>query len=222
MIRTDGFEVEDAPACLPRTCKKRTGTARRLQAVANSVSERRDHNNFFAKNSKTALTALHRRCILCIAGTPKALEEKKWPQVLGEGLLMAPRKKEVKIGVQVGQGPPPGYKWNVDILDRAFEQAIGFLDEDQYAHMADQVRELAMQGDPTHSETIDVRDIEDFYEIRDKGGVLGKINVRVFFFTHKRKIVVLGAIKKENDGPTPMGDKRTMRRRKRLYLQSNP
>ena len=70
------------------------------------------------------------------------------------------------------------------------------------------VRELARQEDPTHSSTVDVRPVEDFHGIRDKVGVLGRINVRVFFFFYKptRTIVVIGAIKKENNGLTPMGD----------------
>lgn len=133
-----------------------------------------------------------------------------------------PRRKPVKTGVKEGGGPPPGYQWTVDIIDQAFDEAMAFLDEDQYDHLADQVRELAGQEDPRHSDTVDIRPIEDFWEIRDKGGVLGKINARVFFVIHKpsRKIVVLGAIKKEKDGPTPVGDKHTMRRRKRLYLET--
>ena len=135
-----------------------------------------------------------------------------------------PRRKAVKVGVKEGGGPPPGYLWNVDLLGQAFDEAMGFLNEDQYSHLASQVRELAMQEEPTRAETVDVRPVEDFHEIRDKGGILGKINARVFFFNHKptRTILVLGAIKKENDGPTPIGDLRTMRRRKRLYLQSLP
>jgi hypothetical protein len=132
------------------------------------------------------------------------------------------RGKAVKSGVRRGGGRPPGYQWNVDILDQAFEEAMGFLSEDQYAHMAAQVRELARQEDPTHRTTVDIRPVEDFYEVRDKGGILRNMNVRVFYFVHKpgRLIVVLGAIKKENDGPTPIGDKVTMRRRKRLYLEN--
>lgn len=100
-------------------------------------------------------------------------------------------------------------------------RARSFLNEEQYDHMADQVRELARQDNPTHSMIIDIDAVEDFYEIRDKGGILGKMNVRVFFFPHKpsRTLVVLGCIKKENNGPTPVGDKRTMSRRKRLYLE---
>jgi hypothetical protein len=132
-----------------------------------------------------------------------------------------PERKEVKVGVREGAGPPPGYQWNVDILDQAYEEAMALLNEDQYDHMARQVKELARQEDPTHSAMVDVRPIEQFYEIRDKGGILGKLNVRVFFFVHKRSraVVILGTIKKEKEGTTPVGDKITMRRRMRLYLE---
>jgi hypothetical protein len=80
---------------------------------------------------------------------------------------------------------------------------------------------LARQDDLTHGDTIDIRPVEDFFEIRDKGGILRKLNVRVFYFVYKptRTMVILGTIKKENDGPTAVGDKFTMRRRRRLYLE---
>ena len=131
------------------------------------------------------------------------------------------QRKGVKIGVHIGAGPPPGYQWNVEILDRCHDEAMGFLNADQYEHLARQVRELARQFDPSHSVEIDIRPVDDFYEIRDKGGILARLNVRVFYIIHKasRTLVVIGAIKKENDGPTPMGDKITMRRRRRLYLE---
>ena len=131
-----------------------------------------------------------------------------------------PERKTVKIGVKEGGGPALGYRWNVEVLDRAYDEAMGFLNQDQYDHLAAQVRELARQDDPTHSDTVDVRPIEDDHEVRDKGGILGKINVRVFFFVRKpsRSIVVLGAIKKEEDGATSTADKITMRWRKRQYL----
>ena len=131
-------------------------------------------------------------------------------------------RKPIKVGVKVGGGPDPGYEWNVDILDNAHDEAREFLDEDQYYHMALQVKDLALQEDPTHSVTVDIRPIEDFYEIRDKGGILRRMNVRVFYVVHKpsRTICVLGAIKKENDGPTPIVDKVNMRRRMRYYLST--
>jgi hypothetical protein len=161
---------------------------------------------------KKSLDLLHNDCIICNSGA-----------TLNEELFMAtePGRKPVKTGVKEGGGPPPGYQWNVDILDQAFDEAKAFLNEDQYDHLANQVRELALEDDPTHSDTVDVRPIDVFYEIRDKGGVLGKINARVFFFVHhgSRTIVVLGAIKKEKEGQTPVGDCCTMRRRRRLYLE---
>lgn len=136
----------------------------------------------------------------------------------------ASSRKPVKTGVNIGGGPPPGYRWNAEVIDRAYDEAMAFLDAEQYDHMAGQVRDLALQDDPTHSDTIDVKPIEAFHEIRDKGGVLRKMNVRVFFFVRKetRTIVVLGAIKKENNGPTPPGDRISMRRRMRLYLEAYP
>ncbi len=108
---------------------------------------------------------------------------------------------------------------SVAILDVAFEEAITITGEAGYAHFAMQVKELAMQEDPTHSDTVDLRPIEEYHEIRDHGGPLGNINVRVFFAIdiNRRTIVVLGTIKKQNNGPTPKGDKTTMTRRLKKY-----
>lgn len=129
------------------------------------------------------------------------------------------KKRLIKVGVHQGDGPPPGYFCSVLILDFAFEEAMGLLNEDQYQHIAMQVKELATQQDPTHSQTVDVRPIEDFYEIRDKGGILGKLNVRVFFDWDKerRALVILGIIHKQNDGSTPPGDRLRMRHRRNRY-----
>jgi hypothetical protein len=121
--------------------------------------------------------------------------------------------------VQRGGGPPPGYKWTVWIADVAHREARKFLNADQYQHIAMQIKELARADDPTHSETASVDAIEDFHELRDKGGILGGMNVRVFFYLDKPKkaLVILGAIKKQNDGPTPKPDKIRMARRLRKY-----
>lgn len=130
-------------------------------------------------------------------------------------------QKSISIGVKEGAGPPPGYQWSVWILNVAFDEAMSFLSPVQYEHLAMQFRELATQEDPTHSGAISVRSMspEDYYELRDKGGVLGNINTRVFFGVDKdsRAIVVLGSIKKQNDGPTPKGDIIRIRRRWRMY-----
>jgi hypothetical protein len=130
-------------------------------------------------------------------------------------------RKRIKVGVREGQGQPPGYRWSVWILDLAFDEVMGFLKPEQYQHLALQVRELAQEEDPTHCSVVSVKAMlpEEFYELRDKGGVLGRMNVRVFYGVDKssRSIVILGGIKKQNDGPTPRGDLIRIRRRWRKY-----
>ena len=131
--------------------------------------------------------------------------------------------KQLKVGVEQGGGPPPGYHWGVLILDTAFDEAMGFLSEDQYQHLAMQVKELAREEDPTHPISASVDAVEDFHELRDWGGILGGMNVRVFFCLDKARteIVIWGAIKKQNNGPTPFGDKRRMGRRRRKYFDGD-
>lgn len=129
-------------------------------------------------------------------------------------------EKKLKVAVREGGGPPPGYQWTVVILDVAYREARRTLtNEAQYEHMALQVKELAREDEPARSRVVSIDKVEDFYELRDKGGVLGGINVRLFFGLDdsERSIVVLGLIKKQNDGPTPLGDKVRMRRRWRKY-----
>src|SRR5947209_55343 len=105
--------------------------------------------------------------------------------------------RELRVGVERGAGPPPGYRWSVWILSLAFEEAMKLLSPDQYHHMAMQIKELAREEDPTHPQTASVDEVEGLHELRDKGGILGGINLRVFFYVDKRRraLVVLGTIK---------------------------
>ena len=107
-------------------------------------------------------------------------------------------KKQIKVGVRHGDGPPPGYVWSVGILDFAFAEVMGFLNEAEYGHIAMQVKELAREDDPSHSRTASVDQIQGFFELREKGGILGKKNVRIFFGLDKSKktIVILGGLKR--------------------------
>jgi len=127
----------------------------------------------------------------------------------------------MKVVANQGGGQDPGYEWSVLTLNVAHDEAAKMLTADQYDHEADLVKQLARHADPTHSSTLSVCAVEDFYELRDKGGVLGNMNVRTFFCLDRkakaRAIIVLGVIKKQNDGPTPLGDKIRMRYRKRKY-----
>jgi hypothetical protein len=132
-------------------------------------------------------------------------------------------RKKVKVGVKRGGGPPPGYRWTVLILDDSFQETMTFLTEDQYQHVRMQFQEMAREIDPTHSKTASVDAVEDFHEFRDKGGILGGINIRVYFFLHKptSSLVVLGAINKKKDGQTPNAVRIRMARRKRRFISGD-
>jgi hypothetical protein len=131
-------------------------------------------------------------------------------------------RRTVKTLANRGGGPPPGYRWTVQVLDAAWKEADDLLDEAQMAYLASQVRDLAREPDPTHPPTLDVDDLGDFLELRDWGGVLHPINLRVFFFLDhpRRDIVILGVIHKKNDGPTPRAVVLRMQRRRRNYVQT--
>lgn len=102
-----------------------------------------------------------------------------------------------------GGGEPP-YLWNVLIVKRAKKDAEKTLSEIESEHIKDQIRELARSKDPARPATLSVESIGDFYELREKGGPLGKKNVRVYFsIVGTKSIVILGVYKKEEDGKTP-------------------
>lgn len=129
--------------------------------------------------------------------------------------------KELKVGVKAGDGPPPGYAWNVLILDIAFGDSKKVLEDYEYDHVRMQVQELARQTSPSHPQHLSVDKIEEYYELRDKGGPLGNKNVRVFFGidSDAKAIVILGVVKKENNGATSPAIKIRMRSRWRKYLE---
>ncbi|MCW5775080.1 MAG: hypothetical protein KIS87_01365 [Phycisphaeraceae bacterium] len=127
--------------------------------------------------------------------------------------------KPLRVGIREGAGPLPGYLWSVYYLSVARDEAMAFLNGGQYAHVVDLVRALATEPDPSHPTTVTVEAIEDFYELKDKGGILGKINLRVYFTLNSKEkaIVILGAIKKEADGQAPAWVKIRIRNRLRKF-----
>jgi len=128
-------------------------------------------------------------------------------------------KKQIKVGVNQHGGPPPGFLWNAWILGCSQDEAAKFLNEAQYQHLALQVQALAEEVSPSHSQTCSIDAIEDFFELRDWGGILHPFNVRVFFGIDKdrKAVVVLGVLAKQNNGTTPVGDRLRMRRRWKKY-----
>jgi len=130
-------------------------------------------------------------------------------------------KRFIKLGVRRGGGRPPGYLWTVAIIDDAYDEAIKRFNRAQYKHLAHQFKTLAGEMDPSHSRLLSVDAVEDYFELRDKGGILGGLNARIFFYIDKSRnsILVLCADLKQNDGPTPIGIKIRCRYRLRRYLR---
>ena len=99
---------------------------------------------------------------------------------------------------------------------------MGFLTLLQYRHIRDQYWDLARQTDPAHPayQLVDVRTIGTYFELRDKGGILGKINFRGYFYIDKENklIVILGADKKERESQTGQAVKERIEHRLRTYL----
>ena len=97
--------------------------------------------------------------------------------------------------------------WALAYLKVAASEGHGFLNDVQYDHAVDQFESLAFEMDPTHPKSaIDVKAHGDFYEMRDKGGVLRKINLRAYFILvdkPNKTLIVIGAYKKEDEDQTP-------------------
>jgi len=100
-----------------------------------------------------------------------------------------------------------GAAWSLAYLKAAANEGHGFLSEIQYDHAVDLFESLAFEPDPTHPKVaIDIQPHGEFYELRDKGGVLRKINLRVYFILvdkPTKTIVVIGSYKKEDEAQTP-------------------
>lgn len=111
---------------------------------------------------------------------------------------MAVRSRKAKAAD--GQGI-----WRKMYLDLAAGEGRKILTEAQYVHVLEQIDDLATEKDPAMSHRHDVRPIEGYYELRMKGGILGKINLRVYFalVTGKVVLLVLACYKKEEEGQTP-------------------
>jgi hypothetical protein len=84
-------------------------------------------------------------------------------------------------------------------------EAREFLTIGQYVHVTDFVKQLVGFGRKDYDRTMRIEEIQGFWELKEKGSVLGKINLRVYFtyVSESNKIVILSAYKKEDDGAAP-------------------
>lgn len=128
------------------------------------------------------------------------------------------RDTTMDVITRAAKGPLHGAVWTLSYVDAVDRDANKFLDADQISHVIQQFESLAYEVDPTHPATQSVEPIDIFYELRDKGGILGKINFRGFFavLQSTRTILVLGCFKKEAEDKTPGYIVARMRNRLRL------
>jgi hypothetical protein len=85
------------------------------------------------------------------------------------------------------------------------------------------LKELARYPEPAKCPTVDVAKVNQFWVLHDKGGILRKTNIRVFFVTEdsgtRKEIVVLGVHKKEEEGKLRRSVVERIDRRLRLYKE---
>ena len=129
-------------------------------------------------------------------------------------------------GVVSPPAPPvrreqPGAKVRVVPLLAAIKDAKDFLNAGQYLHLTDIVKRLADWENREEISDLRVEPIQGMWELQEKGGILGRINVRVYFayLKQRREVVVLGAFKKECEGQTPGYVLLRVRNRLRIYLE---
>ena len=128
----------------------------------------------------------------------------------------------------MGGGTPPGYLWNIYLIEIVVDEGHDVLGSVGYEHMAFQFREIARSDDPTRSRVVDIRTLDGdgenkIYEIRDKGNVFGNANVRVIYGIDRRHraIIPLTSLKKQNNGKTPKPDLIRAHRRLRKYRKGD-
>jgi hypothetical protein len=111
--------------------------------------------------------------------------------------------RKIQKGVRITKGWPR--KWKVVVLEVAKNEGKRILDTCQYQHIVEVIKRLKDFGNYEELSDLDIEPISDFWELREKGGPLRKINLRVYFAILKddKILVILKAYKKEEDGQTP-------------------
>ena len=129
----------------------------------------------------------------------------------------------LKLGIAANPNSNPARYWSCWGLDIGWTEIRKEFSSVEYEHLVQQFRLLATEVSPSISKCLSIDKVEDFFELRDKGGVLGNTNARIFYGidSDRGAVITLGGIKKQNNGPTPLGDKVRMRRRWRKYLNGD-
>ena len=135
---------------------------------------------------------------------------------------MARMQSVTKTLKKAGTSEPP-LVWNLKCWPSCLDD-VKYLNEEQYWHVAQQLMDIARCEEPIKCQTQNINKIGDFWKLHEKGGPLGKTNLRIFFITEdsgdQKDIVVLGVHKKEQEGKLRNSVIIRIKRRMRLYKKS--
>ena len=132
-----------------------------------------------------------------------------------------PNKKKRENVAQEQKGKTSSQ--TIDVLGVAAKEGWEILTPGQYLHVKDLIKQLVGFGRREFESNLKIGPFGDYWELKDKGGTLGKINIRVYFAFESdlNKIVVLHTYKKEDDGQAPPHIKQKLNNRFRLYKQGH-
>jgi len=96
-------------------------------------------------------------------------------------------------------------KWVVVVLGAAKKEGHKILNDVRYDHVVSILKRLVDFGNLDELSDLDIEPIESFYELKEKGGILGKINLRIYFgtFPDERELVIVKTYKKEEENAVP-------------------
>ena len=136
---------------------------------------------------------------------------------------MAKRQKTAPD--QTGDEPPKvSVRFQeVVVIGIAAKEGHDELTPGQYLHVKDEVKQLVGFGRRDFDSLLRIEKLGEFWELKEKGGTLGKKNIRVYFKFNKadNEVVVLHTYKKEDDGPAPPHVILKLRNRWRLYQRGD-
>ena len=111
----------------------------------------------------------------------------------------------------------------VVVIGIAAKEGWEELTPGQYLHLKDLVKQLVGVGRKEYESHLNIGPFGDFWELKEKGGTLGRKNMRVYFRfdSNVNDVVVLHTYKKEDDGQAPPHIKTRLKNRWNCYLRGD-
>jgi hypothetical protein len=113
----------------------------------------------------------------------------------------------------------PAGRCDLAFLRKAASEGQRELDPVPYAYAVRMAEKLRHWGDIEEMRLLRIAPVENFFELKLKGNVLGKTNIRVFFGVFdtpgRKTVVVLGGYKKEDEDELPRHIVLSMKNRRR-------